>query len=104
MILKFSAHVPHQRPEAERVVGGSVSSPAELGVEGELAWLPWADTLVALTAVLAAYMLASSWNLPMFFLYRILLLPNQFETCGDADESSGYGESRRTFAAEAPRR
>lgn len=28
--------------------------PAELGVEGELAWLPWADTLVAVTAVLAA--------------------------------------------------
>lgn len=46
-----------------------------------MAWLPWADTLVALTAVLAAYMLASSWNLPMFFLYRILLLPNQFDTC-----------------------
>lgn len=25
-------------------------------------------------------MLASSWNFPMFFLYRILLLPNQLET------------------------
>ena len=56
------------------------SSPAEFGVDGEFAWLPWADTLVALTAVLAAYMLASSWNLPMFFLYRILLFPNQFDT------------------------
>lgn len=62
------------------------SSPAELGVDGEFAWLPWADTLVALTAVLAAYMLASSWNLPMFFLYRILLFPNQFDTCQNRNE------------------
>lgn len=31
-----------------------LEEPAELGVEGELAWLPWADTLVAVTAVLAA--------------------------------------------------
>lgn len=59
---------------------------------------------MALTAVLAAYMLASSWNLPMFFLYRILLLPNQFDTCGDGDERSGYSESRRAFAVEAPRK
>lgn len=55
-------------------------SPAELGVEGEFAWLPCEDALAALTAVLAAYMLASSWNLPMFFLYLILLFPNQLET------------------------
>ena len=31
-------------------------------------------------AALAAYMLASSWALTMFFLYRILLLPNQLLT------------------------
>lgn len=58
-----------------------ICPPAELGVEGELAWLPWAEALVALTAVLAAYMLASSWNFPMFFLYRIRLFPNQLDTC-----------------------
>lgn len=48
VILKFSARVPRLRPEAERVAaaflpcGGSVfrRSPAELGVEGEFAWLP----------------------------------------------------------------
>lgn len=54
--------------------------PAEFGVEGELAWLPWVETLVALAAVLAAYMLASSWNFPIFFLYLILLFPNQLDT------------------------
>lgn len=31
-------------------------------------------------AFFAAYKLASSCALPMFFLYRILLLPNQLET------------------------
>ena len=31
-------------------------------------------------AALAAYMLASSWALTMFFLYLILLLPNQLLT------------------------
>ncbi len=56
-------------------------SPAEFGVDGELAWLPCATTLAAVTAVLAAYMLASSWNFPMFFLYRIRLFPNQLDTC-----------------------
>lgn len=58
----------------------SLYPPAEFGVEGELAWLPWVETLVAVAAVLAAYMLASSWNLPMFFLYLILLFPNQLDT------------------------
>lgn len=57
------------------------AEPAEFGVEGELAWLPWVETLVALAAVLAAYMLASSWNFPIFFLYLILLFPNQLDTC-----------------------
>lgn len=57
-----------------------ICPPAELGVEGEFAWLPWADTLAAFTAVLAAYMLASSWNFPIFFLYRIRLFPNQLDT------------------------
>ena len=32
-------------------------------------------------AALAAYLLASSWALTMFFLYLILLLPNQLFTC-----------------------
>ena len=41
------------------VVGGEETDP-----------LPW-----------AWYILASSWPLPIFFLKRILLLPNQFETC-----------------------
>ena len=54
--------------------------PAEFGVAGEFAWLPCEETLAAFTAVLAAYMLASSWNFPMFFLYRILLFPNQLDT------------------------
>lgn len=56
----------------------------ELGVVGELAWLfctAAAAACAAFTAVLAAYRLASSWNLPIFFLYRILLLPNQLDTC-----------------------
>lgn len=66
-------------PIAEQSQGLPVS-PAEFGVEGEFAWLPCEDALAALTAVLAAYMLASSWNLPMFFLYLILLFPNQLET------------------------
>lgn len=61
-------------------------SPAEFGVEGEFAWLPCEDALAAFTAVLAAYMLASSWNLPMFFLYLILLFPNQLETWADKQE------------------
>lgn len=66
---------------------------------------------MALTAVLAAYMLASSWNLPMFFLYRILLLPNQFDTCqtgvdtvdavvGLQQNSSGHERNQRnTFGS-----
>lgn len=56
----------------------------ELGVVGELAWLfctAAAAACAAFTAVLAAYRFASSWNLPIFFLYRILLLPNQLDTC-----------------------
>lgn len=65
-------------------------SPAEFGVEGEFAWLPCEDALAAFTAVLAAYMLASSWNLPMFFLYLILLFPNQLETCADKEENVDY--------------
>lgn len=32
-------------------------------------------------AFLAAYKFASSWALPMFFLYLILLFPNQLDTC-----------------------
>ena len=35
----------------------------------------------SLPAAFAAYIAASSWALPMFFLYLILLLPNQFDTC-----------------------
>ena len=58
----------------------SLVLPAEFGVAGEFAWLPCEETLAAFTAVLAAYMLASSWNFPMFFLYRILLFPNQLDT------------------------
>lgn len=65
-------------------------SPAEFGVEGEFAWLPCEDALAALTAVLAAYMLASSWNLPMFFLYLILLFPNQFETWANKQQNVDY--------------
>lgn len=56
----------------------------ELGVVGEFAWLFCAATAAAcaaFTAVLAAYRLASSWNLPIFFLYRMRLLPNQLDTC-----------------------
>lgn len=37
-------------------------------------------------AALAAYMLASSWAFPIFFLYLILLLPNQFDICTDRKE------------------
>lgn len=62
------------------MMAGLLWSLPELGVAGEFAWLACADTLAASTAVLTAYRFASSWNLPMFFLYRILLLPNQFET------------------------
>lgn len=62
------------------MMGGLLCTLPELGVAGEFAWLACADTLAASTAVLTAYRFASSWNLPMFFLYRILLLPNQFET------------------------
>ena len=36
--------------------------------------------LPELAAFFAAYKLASSYALVMFFLYRILLLPNQFDT------------------------
>lgn len=67
------------------------------GAQGQASWLvpvaPGAggglirllDPLLKLygelpAAFLAAYKLASSWALPMFFLYRIRLLPNQFET------------------------
>lgn len=81
---------------AQRGVGiaeqsqGLPVSPAEFGVEGEFAWLPCEDALAALTAVLAAYMLASSWNLPMFFLYLILLFPNQLETWADKQEKVVY--------------
>ena len=35
---------------------------------------------MAAAAALAAYMLASSWAFTMFFLYLILLLPNQLLT------------------------
>ena len=35
----------------------------------------------SLPAAFAAYIAASSWALPIFFLYLILLLPNQFDTC-----------------------
>lgn len=63
----------------------------ELGVVGELVWLfctAAATACAAVTAVLAAYRLASSWNLPMFFLYRILLLPNQLDTWGREQRES----------------
>ena len=49
-------------------------------------WLPApqepgeAPPLAASAAALAAYMLASSWALPMFRLYRIRLFPNQLHT------------------------
>lgn len=49
----------------------------EFGVAGELAWLAWEDTLAADFLV---YRLASSWSFDMFFLYRILLFPNQLAT------------------------
>lgn len=69
----------------------------ELGVVGELAWLfctAAAAACAAFTAVLAAYRLASSWNLPIFFLYRIRLLPNQLDTCvRRAEEGGGAEES-----------
>lgn len=52
----------------------------ELGVAGELAWLACEETLAASTAVFTAYRFASSWNFPMFFLYLILLFPNQLDT------------------------
>lgn len=45
--------------------------PSECGMPG---------TADAAAAVFAAYKFASSWALPMFFLYRILLFPNQLET------------------------
>ena len=47
----------------------AISGPPTEEVEEQTAW-----------AVFAAYKFASSWNFPMFFLYRIRLLPNQFET------------------------
>ena len=45
-------------------------------------------SLSAAAAVFAAYKLASSWALPMFFLYLIRLLPNQLET---------YRHTNRTY-------
>lgn len=74
-----------------RVASGGLP---ELGVVGELAWLfctAAAAACAAFTAVLAAYRLASSWNLPMFFLYRIRLLPNQLDTCVSGAEQRGGG-------------
>ena len=38
------------------------------------------EETLPVAAALAAYMLASSWALTMFFLYRIRLLPNQLLT------------------------
>lgn len=39
------------------------------------------EGVAVIRALLVANLLASSWALQMFFLYRILLLPNQFDTC-----------------------
>lgn len=75
-------------PSVTRSPSGCSNAPAgyvpEFGVVGELVWLFWtaaATACAAVTAVFAAYRLASSWNFPMFFLYLILLLPNQLDTC-----------------------
>lgn len=38
-------------------------------------------------------MFASSWNFPIFFLYRIRLLPNQLETYGVLSRKQGQVEN-----------
>lgn len=77
-------HDHHQQP-ASRVSSLFCDWP---GLVGSGEWrlpaggdaMPAALTAAAAAAVLAAYRLASSWALPIFFLYLIRLLPNQFDT------------------------
>lgn len=67
--LAAGSYGPGQRPHSPKP-----------GVDGQRARLLGPPASEVSAAALAAYMLASSRNFPMFFLYRILLLPNQLET------------------------
>lgn len=58
-------------------------------------------------AFFAAYRFASSCALPIFFLYLILLLPNQFDTCNRANKRGlfqrGYVDMKRVWAVSETR-